>query len=185
MTNNNDEKRAVYRRYEDRRVAMMLAVHEIIFDYPSGRERDTKMMAALAENYQVERVAIIDVYIGTQPITGCISAAFGDWLCPEAEVRIFGTGFERLLALHGMVDGALSFESVRKPEAFTDIAWRSLWDEGVGAPTRALLSMTIDAERRKLIWLQQTGSTREWSSRDRDLIEEVAALLSKAAMREK
>jgi hypothetical protein len=34
--------------------------------------------------------------------------------------------------------------------------------------------------RGRLIWLQLTGSTREWSSRDRDLIEEVAALLARA-----
>lgn len=181
---NSDEKRVVYRRYEDRRVAMMLAVHEILFEYAPGPSRDKKILAAIGENYQVDRVAVVNVSVGrTETLSGGIAASFGDWLRPDTEVGISGVGFERIVELHGTVDGALSFESVRKPEAFTDVAWRSLWEEGVGAPARALLSMTVEDAGKKLIWLQQTGSTREWSSRDRDLIEEVAALLSKAAAR--
>lgn len=177
------EKRTTYRRYEDRRVAMMLAVHEIIFDRPPPKERDRQILAALADNYQVERAALVNLVENNGKMSGLVAASFGDWKCPDEKIKILGEGFDYLTQLHRTAEGALSFENVRKPEAFTDIAWRSLWSEGIGAPAMALLSMEVDAGGRKLLWLQQVGSTREWSSRDRELIEEVANLLSRAAQK--
>ena len=177
------EKRVHYRRYEDRRVAMMLSVYEILFDHPPGPERNRRILSALAVNYHVERAAMLEVTEAEGRLTGTVSVAVGDDDGPELPERIEGEGFSRLAALHDEAEGALSFESVRKPEAFSETAWRSLWEQCLPSPARALLSMEIGAGPRTLIWLQQIGSTTEWSSRDRDLIEEVSALLARAIER--
>ncbi len=162
---------------------MMLSIHEILFDMKPGNERDQCILAAISENYQVDRAAVLALEEHEGQWSGRMTASFGDWQHSGEALRFSGEGFDRIVELHEMAEGALTFESVRKPEAFTETAWRSLWAEGVGSPTRALLSMTLGEDKQKLIWLQQTGSTREWSSRDRDLIEEIAVLLAKAARR--
>jgi hypothetical protein len=101
-------------------------------------------------------------------------------------LSVGGKGFEQLMALHDTVSGALSFERVRKPELFAADAWDSLWKEGLGALAHALLSIRIVPARAplRLLWLQQLSSSREWGSRDRDLIEEVAEVLARVADKE-
>ena len=175
------EKRIHYRRYEDRRVAVMLSVYEALFDHPPGAERNRRILTALAADYHVERAAILEITEGKERAAGIVSVSVGDG--PAFAERIQGEGFSRLASLHGAAVGALSFESVRKPEVFSEEAWRSLWEQCLPSSARALLSMEIGAGPRTLIWLQQIGSTREWSSRDRDLIEEVSALLARAIER--
>ena len=56
-------------------------------------------------------------------------------------------------------------------------------EEGIGAPARALLSVPMRPTKSpaRLLWLMQVHSTREWSSRDRDLSEELIQLLARAA----
>ena len=177
------EKRIHYRRYEDRRVAMMLSVYEILFDYPPGAERNQRILSALAANYHVERAAILSVTKADGHLSGIVTVSVGPKAGDEPPERMEGEGFSRLADLHDAAEGALSFESVRKPEAFSEIAWRSLWEQCLPAAARALLSMEIGAGPRTFIWLQQISSTREWSSRDRELIEEVCALWARAIRR--
>jgi hypothetical protein len=174
------EKRITYRRYEDRRVAMMLAIHEILFDEPPSPKRDTLVLNAIQHNYLVDRVAFIA--IETPSSAGVVAARVGDWQVGAGNITPRGIGFERLLDLHAAVEGALTFESVRKPEIFSAAAWESLWQEGVSTPSKALLSVMVSPRTASptLLWLQQAQSSREWNSRDRELAEEIAALLTKA-----
>ena len=176
------EQRIRYRRYEDRRVAMMLTIHELLFEMQPGKKRDEMILKAIRDNFKVDRAAFISMS-NTLAKTAELRATVGDWTTGDgATMQIGGRGFERLLSLHKDVDGALSFESVRKPDRFSQETWDSLWREGMGGPARALLSLEIRPKKslKRLIWLQQTSSSREWSSRDRDLIEEIADLLARA-----
>ena len=175
------EKRINFRRYEDRRLAVMFAVYEILFDMKPGNERDEMILKAIVTNFKVDRAAFIGFENSSERIARLV-VSVGDFKDAEKSTPIMGNGFDRLLNLHRDVVGALCFESVRKPEAFSREAWESLWNEVLGGSVRALLSMEIRPKKRAgcFIWLQQTGSSREWSSRDRDLIEELSNLLARA-----
>ena len=177
------DKRISYRRYEDRRVAMMLALHEILFDESPSKQRDALMLEAIVSNYHVDRAAVLE--INRQEKSGVIAVRLGDWQTEQALLCVQGAGFEALLALHEHADGALTFESVRKPDFFDPAIWNDLWARGIAAPARALLSIAINptSEIPRLLWLQQSQSSREWSSRDRDLAEEIADLLKRAIER--
>ena len=177
------EQRIQYRRYEDRRVAMMLTIYELLFDLPPGKGRDKMILRAIQKNFKVDRAAFVSLN-GAPGRVAELEATVGDWTTGDgAPIEIRGKGLERILSLHKSVDGALSFESVRKPEMFSSEVWDSLWKEGIGSSARALLSIEIRPKNslNRLIWLQQTASSREWSSRDRDLIEEIAALLARVS----
>ncbi len=174
--NNKVEKRQHYRRYEDRRVAMMLAIYKTLFDEAPGPPREEKLLGAILENFKVDRVLLIDLADGVR-----VRALRGK--DPGKPLSIGGAGFGELLALHRINPGALSFERVRKPELFTSDSWNSLWTEGMGTSAQALMSILITpaGAPRQLLWLQQLSSSREWGSRDRDLIEEVTGVLAQAA----
>ncbi len=173
------ENRTTYRRYEDRRVAMMLTLHEILFNEPPSAKRDALMLEAIVRNYHVDRAALLDVNVTERRAS--IVVRVGDWQSQAPTLMVSGGGFDQLLRLHDSVDGALTFESVRKPEVFGATVWDDLWKNGVVAPTRALLSVAVKSSKgEKLLWLQQAQSSREWGSRDRDLAEEIAYLLTKA-----
>ena len=53
------EKRKNYRRFEDRRVAVMLAVHEVLFEHSPGQERDKKVLETICSDYQSDGAAIV------------------------------------------------------------------------------------------------------------------------------
>jgi GAF domain-containing protein len=180
----NSDKRLKYRRYEDRRVAMMLSIYEIIFEEQNNTKRRRKILSAIADNFQVEKASLIELLEIENEICGCIEESFGNWKNSEKEEILHGLGFKRLLELHELVDGALSFESVRKSDAFEDNEWKDFWNECADENSRAFLSVMINSQKRKLLWLQNVASTREWSSRDRELIEEVAFLLTKVERKE-
>lgn len=173
------EQRTQFRRFTDRRGALMLAVYEILFDLPRGANRDGRILEAILRNYGVDRAAFVSLDTNPPGGRGVLATAVGSW---NGQQVIQGRGFDQLLALHREVDGALTFESVRRPTQFSPEEWDSLWSEALGGASRALLSMEVrpSTSAPKLIWLQQILSSREWSSRDRELIEEVAALLARA-----
>lgn len=178
------EKRTTYRRYEDRRVAMMLAIHEILFSESPSRKRDALILNNIVDNYRVDRAAILEV---TPPEKhAVILVRVGDWQTEQPSLTVQGPGFEALLHLHEHCEGALTFESVRKPDMFDATLWEDLWENGVAAPSRALLSVTIAprSQPTRILWLQQSQSSREWSSRDRNLAEEIAYLLIRAMEKE-
>lgn len=174
------EKRTTYRRYEDRRVAMMLAIHEILFAEPPSQRRDELILNEILNNYRVDRAAILEV----NPLEkhAVIAVRVGDWQTEQASPSVQGPGFEELLNLHERCEGALTFESVRKPDMFNATLWDDLWKNGLAAPAKALLSVTLSpsSQPTRMLWLQQFQSSREWSSRDRDLLEEIAYLLTRA-----
>ena len=176
------DKRIHYRRYEDRRMAMMLAIHEILFEIPPGPKRDRAVLDAVVFNYRVDRAAFVDLGRYLEEGYCDLSIRVGDWPSETDSIVGRGEGFARLMALHEVVDSALTFESVRKPDAFA-LEWKSLWEEGIGAPALALLSIPLRPLKapHRLMWLLQVSSSREWSSRDRDLAEEVVSLLARAA----
>jgi hypothetical protein len=176
------EKRQHYRRYEDRRMAMMLAVYKTLFEEEAGLERDKKLLRAVIENFKVDRALLVALNPDIPSIarTSTVVALSSS----DEELReVRGVGFTRLLALHKESPGAVSLERVRKPGLFEADLWESLWTEGIGVPAHALLSIEVTPKKAPpfLLWLQQTGSSREWGSRDRNLIEELAEVLAKAA----
>jgi hypothetical protein len=176
------EKRVHYRRYEDRRMAMMLAVYERLFEEAPGMGREQKILEAIVTNFRIDRAAFVDVRRFEKEGLCDLAVRVGHWLSDAPVISVEGKGLKRLLSLHEIVDGALSFESVRKPEAFDKGSWDSLWREGIGGSAKALLSIQMPprAGAPRLMWLQQVRSSREWSSRDRDLAEEVVSLLTRA-----
>ncbi len=157
----------------------MLAIYELLFDLPRGVTRDEKILEAILRNYGVDRAALISLDESSPGAQGWVDTAVGNW---DGQPDIEGRGFHRLLTLHREVDSALTFESVRKPPQFSTEEWESLWSGALGGSARALLSMEIrpKTSRPRLIWLQQTASSREWGSRDRELIEEISLLLARA-----
>ncbi len=179
------ENRVNYRRYEDRRVALLLNVHEIIFYEQDILRREEGILAAIAENYQVERVAMILVKEDNHNRIGIPTSLFGKWAMCAGNILMMGRGFERLLDLHSQVEGALTFEAVRKPEIFDENEWVSLWRDETTLKAKSLLSVEIVKPVKKILLMQQVNSSREWSSRDRNLIEEVAQLISIVEERQK
>ena len=173
------EQRTQFRRYTDRRGALMLAVYELLFDLPRSPKRDERILEAILRNYGVDRAALVSLEDHSPGSRGVLATTVGSW---DGQRNIQGKGFEQLLTLHREVYSALTFESVRRPTQFSTEEWDSLWTDALGGSARALLSMEIRPKTAapKLIWLQQTISSREWSSRDRELIEEVAELLARA-----
>jgi hypothetical protein len=185
--NQTIDQRTRFRRYEDRRVAMMLAIYKTLFEEAPGVVREKKILAAIRDNFRVDRVMAMDLAnprsaeVPVRLIVGDRERDGG------GETRsVGGKGFLQLMTLHDSVSGALSFERVRKPELFAADAWDSLWKEGIRPSAHALLSIRIVPTRRplQLLWLLQLSSSREWGSRDRDLIEEVAEVLAKVADKE-
>jgi hypothetical protein len=176
------DKRIQFRRYEDRRMALLLAIHEILFERDPGPDRETAILAAIVANYRVDLAAFVDLSEFEKAGRCDIVVRVGEWHSSAPVIVARGDGLTRLMALHDAVEGALTFESVRKPDAFAS-DWDSLWAEGIGVTARALLSIPLKPKKApwRLMWLLQVQSSREWSSRDRDLAEEVTELLVRAA----
>ncbi len=51
------EQRINYRRYEDRRVALMLSLHEILFEDHAGFKRNRLILEAIMNNFGTDRAA--------------------------------------------------------------------------------------------------------------------------------
>lgn len=176
-----EEKRVIYRRYTDRRVALMLAVHEILFDTQPGRERERLVLEAIRNNYTVDLAALV----GSQhqsPQKISITATAGDWGFDPNGKSLNGSGISMLWSLQEAAPGALTLTRVKRPSTVSFDAWENLWSEAMGIPAMSLLSVPIAPKQgpRSILWLLQVSYSREWSSRDRNLAEEVVMLLARA-----
>jgi hypothetical protein len=109
----------------------------------------------------------------------------GQWTLSVAGRVFSGPGIKMLLELHHAAPGTLTLTRVKRPSAFSAESWESLWNSDLGASAMALLSVGIHPKKAapQVLWLIQNGYSREWSSRDRELAEEVAAVLGKGADR--
>lgn len=178
------DQRGTFRRYADRRGALMLAVYERLFDDLPGPGRDQKVLEAMIGNFQADRaLLVLPRFAGAGAVEA--RACAGQWPVSVQGRVLSGPGVKLLLELHNAAPGTLTLTKVKRPSAFSADAWDSLWSTDLGASAMALLSAGIHPQKAspQVLWLIQTGYSREWSSRDRELAEEVATVLGKAADR--
>ncbi len=180
-----NEKRDKYRRYEDRRVVLMLNIHEILFDKPAGAVRNCLILDAIQKNYGSDRSALV---IPKETDSGCISmiATAGDW-GPHADQALpGGLGLDMLWNLQDNAPGALTLTRVKRPSIFPMEAWEDLWNSTFAKLATAVLSVRIESRQAPpaALWILQASYSREWSSRDRCLAEELASLLARARDKE-
>jgi hypothetical protein len=181
MNEANSDRRSRPRRYSDRRVALLLAIHELLFEHPPGPERDRLVLDAVRDDFETGRALLARP--GDQGFGILVAAACGEWREDPAGRILEGPGLAALLGTHGLVPGAVTLTYVRRPSAFAPEDWERLFKADLGEPASALLSVEIRPERApgSLLLLQDVVSSREWSSHDRSMAEEVARLLSRAA----
>jgi len=181
---NESDKRANYRRFSDRRAALLLEVYEALFNNASGVDRDRLVLEAIRDNYEADRAAFVKPRTSSLGSVEVVCAA-GAWKTTIEGRELAGPGLRMLLDLHQAAPGTLTFSRVKQPSAFSTAAWQHLWTSDLGAQTMALLSISIEPKtaRPYILWLQQSGYSREWSSRDRELAEEIANILGISADR--
>lgn len=176
------ERRAKYRRFSDRRINLLLRLHEILFDMEVGPQRDAALIDAVRDDFESDRAMLVargkDGQHGVE-----VAAVVGFNDCELTGTRLDGKGLEDLLNVHRLASGAITLTYTRRPSAFSTEGWERLWTGDLGAETAALLSVPVETARadRHLLWLQQAAHSREWSSQDRELAEEIAGLLARAA----
>ena len=181
--NDVSDRRGKYRRFDDRRVAVLLALHEVLFEKEPGRARDEAILELIRDDFGVNRAEILR-FDGTEArrIPSLWAAAGALDSAPGAR-SLDGAGASILLELQLGNPGALTLTRFRRPSAFTIETWASLWDQELGESVTALLSVEIVVQRapRSLLWLLLENTSREWNSHDRELAEEAARLLGRAA----
>ena len=173
------ENRGRYRRYEDRRVALLLRVYEVLFEHLNSPHRDGLLLRAILDNYGADRGAFLRPADSGDGLLK-FEALEGTWPAGTQDKSLAGAGLGALLALQEEAPGAVTLARVKRPESFRRSAWDMLWQQDLSAS--ALLSVTIPSTRapKQYLWLVQTSYSREWSSRDRELAEEVSSLLARA-----
>ena len=177
------DRRGKYRRFDDRRVAVLLALHEVLFDQPPGRARDEALLEKIRDDFGVNRAEILrfdDKETGRAP---SVWAAAGTLANDRHDRPLDGAGASILLELQRGNAGALTLTRFRRPSAFTIETWADLWDRELGESVTALLSVELVVARapRALLWLLLENTSREWNSHDRQLAEEAARLFGRAA----
>lgn len=184
--NDGTERRGRYRRYEDRRVALLLALHEVLFDEPPGPARDEALLGRLRDDFGVNRAELLRFDGRGDGARPCVGAAVGEDPAGARPRSLEGGGTAALFELHRQNAGALTLTKFRRPSAFTDEAWSHLWESELGDPFTALLSVELPVSRapRSFVWLLLENASREWGSHDRELAEEAARLLGRAADRD-
>jgi hypothetical protein len=183
--NDSTERRERYRRFEDRRVALLLALHEVLFEEPPGPARDALLLGKLKDDFRVNRAELLLLDGRAEGPRPRLGAAVCDDDAAERARAFDGEGTAALIELHRQNSGALTLTKFRRPSAFSDAAWAHLWEAELGDPFTALLSVELSVSRapRSFIWLLLENASREWGSHDRELAEEVARLLGRAADR--
>lgn len=91
-----------------------------------------------------------------------------------------------MLSVQQSVSGAITLSRFRRPSILDQETWDQLWEKDLaGMGASGLLSVAIVPEKAMpyYLWLVLSGSSREWTSHDRNLAEEVATLMGKAADR--
>ena len=178
--NHSQNRRNQFRRYADRRVAALLAIHEILFYESPGPERDGRLMTALNDDYQTDRVALVEA-ISSKPSAVTVLCTSQSWTSLPENRLLSGTGIERIIETHKQFEGALTLSRFRSSSAFEDSEWQSLWESDFGAPASALLSVPVfpASGASVYLWLIVDSGSREWSSHDRDLSEEEAVFFAR------
>lgn len=178
------EQRQNFRRYSDRRIALLLEIYETLFHNDPGPPRDQAILEVIRQNFEADRACLVKPGGGAKGVD--VLAHAGEWISSPKGRVLTGSGLRLLLELHEATPGTLTLSRVKRPSAFSQPAWDSLWSGDLGAQAMALLSIVIRPQksRKTILWLYQCSYSREWSSRDRQLAEEVAALLAKAADKE-
>ncbi|MBN2530299.1 MAG: hypothetical protein JXR76_28175 [Deltaproteobacteria bacterium] len=178
--NNKQNRRAQFRRYSDRRVTALLELHEILFYEPVGAARNMLLMNTINEDYQTDRVALVQT-VSEKPSCVTVLSASEKWPVSGAGTLLEGEGIQRIVLTHQHFEGALTLSKFRSSSAFSISEWQSLWERDLGAPASALLSVPVFP--RKLapafLWLVADSGSREWSSHDRDLSEEEALMMAR------
>lgn len=172
-------RRGIHRRYADRRVAALLTLYEILYHENPGPSRDTNMLAAIQEDYQIDRAALLSKEDDNK--LGVIGIC-GNWGAISKGSVLTGVGLCAILDAHREVGGALTLSKFKRPSMIDTQAWEDLWSKDLSTPASALLSVPIEPKNAKpaFLWLALDAASREWSSHDRDLSEEIASLLGVA-----
>ncbi len=180
-----NESRGRYRRYADRRMALMLALYEILFEEEPGEHRDQQLLHAITKNYEIDQAALFS-YSSPNNCALRIRTTAGHWTLVEQDGELGGVGIETLVELQTASAGALSLTRTKRPSAFSRESWDDLWDNSLKGRAMSLLSISITPQNATpvLMWMIQTSYSREWNSRDRELAEEAARLMAKVADRE-
>lgn len=181
MTGDQD-RRHKHRRFSDRRVHLLLKLHEILFEIADGEARDVELIDEVRLDFDSDRAALVTVGSGDRAGVE-LAALAGSWNGVHSGSRLEGEGLANLLEAHQLAGGAVTLTYTRRPSVFTPAGWERLWAGDLGDAASALLSVPFRPRRgeRGLLWLQQATNSREWSSQDRELAEEIADLLSRAA----
>jgi GAF domain-containing protein len=181
--NDGSDRRGKFRRFDDRRIAVLLSLHEVLFDRQPGREREEILLEKIRDDFGVNRAEMLrfDNPEAGRPPRLC--AAAGALESAASERAFDGPGAAIVFELQRENAGALTLTRFRRPSPFTDEAWTSLWDLELGPAVTALLSVELVVQRapKSLIWLLLENTSREWGSHDRQLAEETARLLGRAA----
>ena len=178
------ERREIFRRYADRRRALMLAIHEILFDQRPGEDRDRDLLTEICGDFHTDGAVLVRKLTNPPtPDSVTLMAAVGDWAGAQPGDTFEGEGIEALLSAQENAQGAVALSRFRRTSLINDNAWEHLWQDSLGKPATALLSVDLKPSEASpaLIWLILNGASREWSSHDRQLLEEAADLLSRAA----
>ncbi len=167
-------RRGQFRRYADRRVAALLELHEILFYDAPGPERDLRFFRSVAEDFQVDRTALLTISEGF-PVLRHLT---GNWGTLTIGDSLLGDGVKKIVEAHGTFDGALTLSKFRRSSLFQSDEWNALWARDLTEPATAMLSVPVRPRQgTALLWLVLDASSREWSSHDRDLSEEEAHLI--------
>ena len=175
---NYAEKRIHYRRYSDRRLALLFRLYETLYHQEAGAGRDRLLLEAIQENYAADQAAFVT--LSANGGSGAeIRARVGEWGPDGFREPLDGTGLSALWELQSGAPGALTLTRVKRPPVFAREAWDDLWNQALPGK-KSLLAVKIVPRKAtpEALWLVQSHYSREWSSRDRDLAEEIAALMA-------
>ena len=161
-------------------MAALLELHEILFYESAGPARDLHFMDTMNEDYQTDRVALVQT-VGDNRSGVRVLCASAKWPEPKQNSILDGPGIQRIVATHAHFEGALTLSRFRSSSVFVNGEWQSLWERDLMAPASALLSVPIYPRNQPMsyLWLVADSGSREWSSHDRDLSEEEALLLAR------
>lgn len=178
--NTRQNRRAQFRRYTDRRVAALLELHEILFFENSGVQRDEHLLDTINEDFQTDRVVIVQMDTAAKDSMRVLSAT-SNWAGEINGVTFQGAAIEKIVQTQSEFNGALTLSKFRSSSLFSPQQWLDLWSHELHRPASALLSVPICAPNvpPSFMWLIVDSGSREWSSHDRDLSEEESLLLAR------
>ncbi len=157
---------------------MMLRVYEILFADPPSRDRDERLLEVICDDFETDGAAILRATEQDPGVFEVVAAQRG-WTSAAGELFKGTSGLDRFKMLQESAPGALTFTRVKRPAVFPTADWDSFWDDTLSGRAMAMLSVRIlpKEARSGYLWVLQSNFSREWSSRDRSLAEEISELL--------